>query len=346
MIARDLGLSECGCVMNKFDREQLPEENDPKRAVGFAAASVLPGESQEGFDRLREELWEHYEPEGAVEEDLVDSIVDVLWRKTHLEVFQRAFEARMKWGSYFEYPGDPQGLTRIFDDHRLQLAEMCVKGMTIIAGAIVETELADKSEEGTSATKDNAEYVQIIPDASKQDADGCAIGNTEATTIDEIPKGMLKRVVDVALAEIKSDYTKADTATRRESLEDVVGRIANREFVAETKMSSDPKRASGEFQKVLDVYNNMMEAVEAASGSSALKDLMKRIYHDDTEHSLARLGTLLTPECHSAELRHKELLDLSIERAHNRLMKYQGERKKKVAADIVSLQPGWSACRR
>jgi hypothetical protein len=350
MIVRDFGLSECGCsVVSKFDREQMSEEQDPKRVVGFAAASVLPGESQEDFDLLRDDLWEHYEPEGPVEEDLVESIVHVLWRKTHLGVFQRAFEARQKWGSYFEYPGDPQGLTRIFKDHRQQMAQMCIKGMTIIAAEIVEIELADKSGEGTKTIQDNAEYVQNMPGASKQDKDDCATGNTEAsgnTTIDVIPKGMLKKVVDGALAEIKSDHTKAETATRRESLEDVVGRIANREFVAEIKISSDPRRANGEFQKILDVFNNMMDAVGDALGNSAVQDLMKRIHRDATARSLAEFGMLLTPECHSDELRHKELLDLSIERAHNRLMKYQAARAKKTAADIVSLQPGWAARKR
>ena len=108
MIIRDLGLSECGCsVVSKFDREQMSEEQDPKRAVGFAAASVLPGESQEDFDLLRDDLWEHYEPEGPVEEDLVESIVHVLWRKTHLGVFQRAFEARQ---TLFRIPGRSAGI--------------------------------------------------------------------------------------------------------------------------------------------------------------------------------------------------------------------------------------------
>jgi hypothetical protein len=328
--------------MTRFDRQQMSEEHDPKLAVGFAAASVLPGESQEDFDLLRNDLWEHYEPVGPLEEDLVESIVDVLWRKTRLGVFQRAFEARLKWGSYFEYPGDPQGLSRIFQDDRRQLAEMCVKGMTIIAAEIVESELADKkSGEGTETAKDNAEYAQDMPGASKQDTDGCATGNTEAsgnTTIDEIPKGMLKRVVDAALAEIKSGHT--------DSLEDVVSRIANREFVAETEISSDPTNARGEFKKILDVFNNMMAAVGAVFGSATVEDLMERIHRDATEHSLARFGALLTPESHGAELRHKELLDLSIERAHDRLIKYQAARAKKAAADIVSLQPGWAARKR
>jgi hypothetical protein len=327
--------------MGKFDREQMPEEHDPKRAAGFAPTPVLPGESQEEYERLWEDLWERYQPVGPLEEDLVETIIAVLWRKTHLGVFQRAFEARVKWGFYFDCPGDRQGLTRIFKDDPQQLAEMCVKGMTIIATEIVESELADKSGEATETTEDNAEYVEDMPGASKQDTDCCETGTTEAsgnTTIDEIPEGMLKRVVDGAFAEIKSDHT--------ESLEDVVSRIANREFVAETERSNEPRSAGEEFQKILDLFNNMMGAVGVVLGNSAVEDLMVRIHRDATEHSLAGLGSLLTPECHSAELRHKELCDLSIERAHNRLMKYQGERKKKVAADIVSLQPGWAARKR
>jgi hypothetical protein len=61
---------------------------------------------------------------------------------------------------------------------------------------------------------------------------------------------------------------------------------------------------------------------------------------------LARFGDLLTPEFYVSELRFAELLDLTIARAHNRLMKYQAARAKKTAADIVSLQPGWAARKR
>ena len=216
--------------MSKFDHDRETEKDDLKRAVGFAARPVLPGESQEGYERLRDDLWDQYEPDGPVEEDLVDTIADAIWRKTHLNVFQHAFEARVKWGSYFEYPGDPHGFLRIFRENDQQLAAMCVHGTTIIATNIVESKLADAGEEDTETTKDNSENAQNALDVSKGDTDSGKTVDKEAsgnTTIDEIPEGMLKRVVDTALADITADYPNAGSTTRVESLEDVVSRFAN-----------------------------------------------------------------------------------------------------------------------
>jgi hypothetical protein len=334
--------------MRKFDRDRRTEEHDLKRAVGFAARPVLPGESQEAYERLRDDLWDQYEPDSPVEEDLVDTIADAIWRKTHLNVFQHAFEARVKWGSYFEYPGDPYGVSRIFQKNCQQLATMCVHGTTIIATNIVESKLADAGED-TETTKDNSENAENTQDVSKGDTDSGKTVDKEVSrnpTIDEIPEGMLKRVVDAALAEIAADYTNAGTATGVESLEDVVSRVVKREFAAETEKSSDQKHFNGEFEKTVDLYNDMIADVEAALDSAAAEELIEQIYCDKTEHSLARLGDLLTPECHSAELRHKELMDLSIERAHDRLKKYQAARAKNAVSNIASLQPGWAARKR
>jgi hypothetical protein len=95
--------------VSKSDRHQKVEDRDPKRAVGFAERPVLPGEDQEEFDALREELYLEYEPQGPAEEDAVETIAEAIWRKSHLGMFQRAFEARMKWGTFYQYPGDPYG---------------------------------------------------------------------------------------------------------------------------------------------------------------------------------------------------------------------------------------------
>jgi hypothetical protein len=63
-------------VVSKSDRHQKVEDRDPKRAVGFAERPVLPGEDQEEFDALREELYLEYEPQGPAEEDAVETIAE------------------------------------------------------------------------------------------------------------------------------------------------------------------------------------------------------------------------------------------------------------------------------
>jgi hypothetical protein len=126
----------------------------------------------------------------------------------------------------------------------------------------------------------------------------------------------------------------------------VVSRIVEREFAAQNKKSGARKASGGEYEKIADLFSNMMTSVCAALGGAAVEELMEQIHQDAAEHSLAQLGDLLTPECHSAELRHKELVDLCIERAHDRLMKYRAVRTKRAAANIVSLQPDWAARRR
>jgi hypothetical protein len=116
------------------------------------------------------------------------------------------------------------------------------------------------------------------------------------------------------------------------------------ELAAEKSGASMP--GIGEHEKIADLFSYMMASVDPAWGAAAVQELMKKFHYDEAELSLAQFGDLLTPECHSAELRYKDLLDLTIERAHGRLTKYQAARAKRAAADIVSLQPDWVARRR
>ena len=332
--------------MSKLDRDRKTEEDHPKRAVGFAAKPVLPGESQEAYDQLSDDLWCLYDPVGRIEENLVETMVDALWRKEHIDVFQRAFEARKKWGAYFEYPGDPKGVSRSFRAD--QLAAMSALGTTIIATKIVKSELADAGgEDATGTTEGNSKTLENALDASKKGADGDETADSAASdnwTIAKIPDGMLKRVVRAALAEIEADCTSAGGKTQDEFLAHVVSRVVELEFAAEKLDGRKP--GNGEHEKIADLFSCMMASVDPALGAAVVQELMKKIHHDAAEHSLAQLGDLLTPECHGAELRYKELLDLSIERAHDRLTKYQAARTKRAAADIVSLQPDWAARRR
>ena len=75
--------------MSMFDRHPRSQDGDQKRAVGFAATAVLPGENQEEFNCLLEGLRFQYEPEGPAEADAVETMANAIWRKRHLTIFQR-----------------------------------------------------------------------------------------------------------------------------------------------------------------------------------------------------------------------------------------------------------------
>ena len=63
--------SKRGCSgMSKLDRDRKSEEDHPKRAVGFAPKPVLPGECQEAFDQIFDDLVCLYDPVGRIEESL------------------------------------------------------------------------------------------------------------------------------------------------------------------------------------------------------------------------------------------------------------------------------------
>ena len=91
--------------MGKIDREL--------GVLGFAASAVLPGEDPAQFNQLLQELRAQYQPEGIAEEGAVRSMTEAMFRRQHLEIFQRAHEARIRWGHHFHFPNDPAGLPRI-----------------------------------------------------------------------------------------------------------------------------------------------------------------------------------------------------------------------------------------
>jgi hypothetical protein len=80
-------------------------------------------------------------------------------------------------------------------------------------------------------------------------------------------------------------------------------------------------------------------------GPGTIKEIMEPICRENLEQLLAEFGELLTPERYAEELQFDELLDHAIERNHDRLMKYQAARAKKISGNIRSLQPGWARTR-
>jgi hypothetical protein len=69
---------------NNEESDRLRQETeDRKRAAGFAATPVLPGENQAQFDSLFADLRLEFEPYGPAEEDAVRTMATCIWRKQH-----------------------------------------------------------------------------------------------------------------------------------------------------------------------------------------------------------------------------------------------------------------------
>ena len=321
--------------MGNFDRDPRTQEHDPKRAVGFAATVVLPGEDREEFDRLLEDLCLQYEPEGPVEDDAVQTMANAIWRKRHLKVFQRAFQARMKWGAYFKYPGDPEGFARITQEDGQQIAEC----MTLFSTKMVETELGKTGADDTEKLNETAQFAVSKAISMKETNDN--------TTSNVLPDGIFRTIFENAIAKIKAESTN-DNPMSAEDVRDIVREVAKKEFETEKAKaeSEKPRSIREQNDKMVDALTKIMAGFETALGPAIVEDLLDQIRCKSIELSLARFGDLLTPECYVAELRLNELIDLTIERTHDRLMKLQASRAKKAAANVPSLQPGWAARKR
>jgi hypothetical protein len=306
-------------LMSTIYQQRHTQEHDSKRAIGFAASSVLPGEDQEEFDLLLDELCVQYEAEGPAEEDAVQTMANAIWRKRHLEIFQRAIEARMRWGPHFNYPGDPAGFGRITQESRHLLEEYT----TLFVTKMVEKELDE-----TGATK--------------------AVGQTQTndnTTCSALPEGIFKRMVENATAGIKVNNEEKThrSAMHAEDMKYIVREVAKKEFATENA-NSELCSIGEQNEKMLDAFIKLMAAFETALDRAVVQDILEKMLCKSTEQSLAKFGDLLTPECYMAELCLIELLDLSIERSYDRLIKLQNSRAKKSRGN--PLQPDWMARRR
>jgi hypothetical protein len=324
---------------DKGDREQITE-HDSKRAVGFAASPVLPGESQEAFDCLLDELHDRYEPKGPVEEDAVDTMANAIWRKRNLKIFQRAFEARMKWGPYFAYPGDPNGFTRIGQAIGDRATAMMIEATTASAMERIEEELGEGEAHDKEKIEENARFGKSETESAKE--------TSAITARKDIPEGLLKRIIETAAVEVKTARTKYGSAMNAKHQADIVKRVVINEWESEIATDKDekPRSTREEIDQLYGAFDSMMGAVKTLLGADAVEEMCERMCYNHIEQSFAKLGDLLTPERYMDELRFSESLDLIIERTHDRLMKYQTARAKKAAADISSLQPDWARRKR
>jgi hypothetical protein len=325
-------------VMSKLNRLPKTEGCNPKRAVGFVAGPVLPGENQEEFASLLEDLHKQYGPEGPVEEETVRTIASAIWRKRNLESFQRAFEARMKWGSYFEYPGDPEGFAKITREDSQRIDAMTAKFIE----KMVEEKLAGPGPD----SREKMKKVAVIAE-SETGSTKAANGITKSS---DLPEGPLKRMFENAIAEIKASGTaktnrKASHTTSVEDRARIVRKVVQIEMETEKARAAKeaPRPIREQIKMMLDAFENALAAMEMGFGPAIVEEALEEMCCRATEHSLAKLGDLLTPENYIDELHFNEVLDQTIERAHDRLMKYQASRARRSAANVNSLQPGWVA---
>jgi hypothetical protein len=50
----------------------------------YCSSSLLDGEDPAAFERLHNDLTEEFQPNGALEKDIVATITRLVWRKRHL----------------------------------------------------------------------------------------------------------------------------------------------------------------------------------------------------------------------------------------------------------------------
>lgn len=62
----------------------------------YSRSTLLPGEDAAAFDELHDALIADIVPTGPIEDDLVESMARVMWRKQNLAIYQRAERARKR----------------------------------------------------------------------------------------------------------------------------------------------------------------------------------------------------------------------------------------------------------
>ena len=63
---------------------------------GYAATTILPGESEAEFEKLHRDLIAHFSPNGALENDTVATMARLLWRKQNSNTLRIAEFARRR----------------------------------------------------------------------------------------------------------------------------------------------------------------------------------------------------------------------------------------------------------
>ncbi len=77
----------------------MTEIKKPHPAVkhaGYSVTRILPGESAAEFEKLRQGLISELTPNGALQEETVETIAHLAWRRRNLPIFRIAARARQR----------------------------------------------------------------------------------------------------------------------------------------------------------------------------------------------------------------------------------------------------------
>jgi hypothetical protein len=67
----------------------------------YARTILFPGEDAAAYKKLRDEVFAEFAPVGAVEEDIVMELADLLWRKQNLGIFRFAEKVKGRHSAIF-----------------------------------------------------------------------------------------------------------------------------------------------------------------------------------------------------------------------------------------------------
>ena len=75
---------------------QIKKQHPALKHAGYSAMGLLPGEDAAEFEKLRQELISEYRPNGALQEETVETIARTTWRRRNLATFRIAERARKR----------------------------------------------------------------------------------------------------------------------------------------------------------------------------------------------------------------------------------------------------------
>ncbi len=77
--------------------EQGKKDHSALKHAGYSATTILPGESTAEFETLHQNVITELNPNGALEDDIVATMVHFIWRKKNLATFGIAEHARARY---------------------------------------------------------------------------------------------------------------------------------------------------------------------------------------------------------------------------------------------------------
>ena len=103
-ISNDSCISDLGLPMSFHVKKHHPA----LKHAGYSATGILPGENPAEFEKLHRELIAEFNPNGALENDIVATMARLVWRKRNLETFRIAERARARCAQIMNVKRSPK----------------------------------------------------------------------------------------------------------------------------------------------------------------------------------------------------------------------------------------------